>query len=471
MSHLNLNRITVIFLVSKSLSISVDCPDLLTMASGLGIQSKQPALWLALQSDCCIAAGILCSSQRVTRIKWDNMGLDGVINGNAIPSTVTILDISHNQLSGSIPVLLPNGLTSLNLKSNDLSGSIPTILPSGMTYLELSYNALTGVIPLSLPSGLTALYLSGNQLTGSIPSNLPNTLIYLRLDINKLSGDLPPLPVTLQVVYLGYFGTPTNHFSGTLRLNAPTQIYINDNWINNIIVQDSAQIGSSFCDLSNNPLLGNPIIATLPMCTKNGIYSANMLPITYSTIKTTTSSIKTTPTTTSLATKASSKDSLTGSTSRMSTILVSTTTTKLTSTTTIGILAGKSLISSSSPLKFSTARIAVESLEVIYFTTDEIQSFATETEARLSIATDLPFLSTPSNISLKAQKTKNAISTKQIFGTFDQNITTITITITMVIHILLNGMILIVVLMNAPFFRELKKRKVDKKETNSSIEL
>ena len=86
------------------------------------------------------------------------------------------------------------------------------------------------------------------------------------------------------------FGYPENHFTGSLRLNQPIQLYINDNWITDVVIQDNSTL-TSYCDLSNNPLLGNPNIAELTGCTKSGLYSAEMLPNTKTDalVKTTTS--------------------------------------------------------------------------------------------------------------------------------------------------------------------------------------
>ena len=42
------------------------------------------------------------------------------------------------------------------------------------------------------------------------------------------------------------------------------------------VIQDSTELGSN-CDLSNNPLFGNPNIAELK-CTKNGLYSFSTIP-------------------------------------------------------------------------------------------------------------------------------------------------------------------------------------------------
>ena len=185
------------------------------------MQTAQPAIWTALQSDCCNGATLVScdgngNNQRVTWIGWYNMKLNGTINGTAIPSSVT--------------------------------------------YLDLGANAITGSIPSALPSGLSELFLYGNQMSSDLPS-------------------------TLQRLALGFPGDPGNHFTGTLRLNRPIQLYINDNWITDVVIQDSSVLGTGgwLCDLSNNPLLGNPNIAGLTICSKNGLYSAGLLPVTRST--------------------------------------------------------------------------------------------------------------------------------------------------------------------------------------------
>ena len=121
-------------------------------------------------------------------------------------------------------------------------------------------------------------------MTGTIPDLWPSGLIALYLSNNHFIGDVPTFPLSLQILVLGYPGYPGNHFSGVVRINAPTQLYINDNWITDIIIQDRSGLTNN-CDLSNNPLLGNPNIDFLNTCTKNGLYSVNLLPKTATTFK------------------------------------------------------------------------------------------------------------------------------------------------------------------------------------------
>jgi len=120
----------------------------------------------------------------------------GVVCGDG---HVTALDLSRNQLSGTIPSELGNlsHLTALNLDLNSLSGSIPSELGnlSHLTALSLSLNSLSGSIPSELGnlSYLEWLFLSENQLSGSIPSELGNLshLKWLNLKSNQLSGSIP----------------------------------------------------------------------------------------------------------------------------------------------------------------------------------------------------------------------------------------------------------------------------------------
>ena len=136
---------------------------------------------------------------------------------------------------------------------------------------------MSGSIPLLLPSGITSLYLGNNRLTGTIPTVLPVGLATMFFDSNNLGGDLPLFPLTLRFVYLGFPGrSRINRFTGTLRLNNPVWLFMNDNWITDVIIQDSSGL-ITYCDLSNNPLLGNSNIAGLTGCARNGLYSPALL--------------------------------------------------------------------------------------------------------------------------------------------------------------------------------------------------
>lgn len=153
-----------------------------------------------------------------------NNGLSGVVPAALSNCTgLVIIDLSFNQLQGSIPSELSslrnlerlslwyNGLTgeipaeignlsrlkNLNLNNNLLSGSIPSQLSqcTDLEWLNLNSNKLTGSIPpeLGLLQKLTLLELGNNSLTGPIPSELGNcsSLLWLDLNTNQLSGNIP----------------------------------------------------------------------------------------------------------------------------------------------------------------------------------------------------------------------------------------------------------------------------------------
>ena len=222
--------IIILSLTSIIQAISIDCRNLTIFAQGLRLPSKQPAIWASLQSDCCSASGVACDiNQRVISISWTSLNLDGSINGSAIPPLLRTLELYYNQINGTFPNALPSGLTKLDLSTNRITGNIPTTLPSG--------------------------------------------LLFFHVPANQMTGDVPILPNSITDLALGYPGSPGNHFTGTVRLNSPIKVWINDNWITDIIIQDTSQIQSLSCDLSNNPLLGSSRIASLTMCTKIGLYA------------------------------------------------------------------------------------------------------------------------------------------------------------------------------------------------------
>ena len=151
---------------------------------------------------------------------------------------------------------------------------------------QISWNTMNlngSINGTALPSDLLSLTLYNNRITGKIPA-LPIGLSLLSLFGNQLSDDLPLFPSSLIILELGQSGYPGNHFTGTLILNRPRILRINDNWITNVVIQDGS--GLITCDLSDNPLLGNPGIAGLSGCTMDGLYSANSLPKTMTNSKT-----------------------------------------------------------------------------------------------------------------------------------------------------------------------------------------
>ena len=93
-----------LYLPSVLSTISTDCPNVINLAKGLNLEYQQPSLMTQLQTNCCDSNGIICDNNRkVKYIYWGNMGLNGFLNGSAIPSTTIYIDLYGNQLTGSIP--------------------------------------------------------------------------------------------------------------------------------------------------------------------------------------------------------------------------------------------------------------------------------------------------------------------------------------------------------------------------------
>ena len=96
----------------------------------------------------------------------------------AVPAGLQILYLANNRLTGSILQLgsLVSGerisaLKLLDLSYNNLSGSLPHIMPPSLSVLNLSNNAFVGSLPSSwsMLQNMTELRLDNNQLTGALP--------------------------------------------------------------------------------------------------------------------------------------------------------------------------------------------------------------------------------------------------------------------------------------------------------------
>ncbi|XP_048133483.1 putative receptor-like protein kinase At3g47110 [Rhodamnia argentea] len=138
-------------------------------------------------------------------------------------STLQVIALAVANLTGSIPPTLFNGsLTIVDFTSNDLSGSLPSdlcnrwpniqrlllsdnqyggLLPETLTQckellvLSLSINRFQGSVPRDIDSlqKLQALYLGTNNLTGTIPRTIGNmsSLHILNLGFTPIGGDIP----------------------------------------------------------------------------------------------------------------------------------------------------------------------------------------------------------------------------------------------------------------------------------------
>ncbi|EEF28102.1 serine-threonine protein kinase, plant-type, putative, partial [Ricinus communis] len=135
---------------------------------------------------------------------------------------LTVLDLSHNHMTGSIPSWI-GGLPQLGyllLSNNNFEGEIPIQLCklNYLSVVDLSYNKLTGSIPLEFGnlSEIKLLNLSHNSLIGSIPTTFFNLSQIESLDLsnNKLQGSIP-LELT-KLYSLAAFNVSYNNLSGRI---------------------------------------------------------------------------------------------------------------------------------------------------------------------------------------------------------------------------------------------------------------
>ncbi|KAK9906920.1 hypothetical protein M0R45_002601 [Rubus argutus] len=200
---------------------------------------------------------------------YDNIGTCNCKFQNGTTCHITKVDLSMNQLTGSIPISLGNlsSLSILDLSSNKLTGSIPESLgnmkfqvkllgpssrkvdPSGKRTMSVTFqldlvdNQLSGSIPTTLGnvavSSMTSdadayrlfklkqydkaslesnfgIYLSRNQLIGPIPESFGNLTFVtdIFLNDNFLNGSIPTSLGAL--TYLNDLELYNNEISGTL---------------------------------------------------------------------------------------------------------------------------------------------------------------------------------------------------------------------------------------------------------------
>ncbi|CAO2832227.1 unnamed protein product [Amaranthus hypochondriacus] len=168
-------------------------------------------------TECCLWSGVTCdnSTYRVIglNLKYFNI-IGGIDNSSSLFRLhfIKSLDLSNNDIKGSIPSLMGNLtlLEHLDLSGNQFSGPIPSFsLMKNLKTLDLSRNNLEGPINSTDWEKLVHLEevdFSINSLDGSIPSSLfflPQ-IRSLLLASNKFSGKLND------------FSTPRKKFSSML---------------------------------------------------------------------------------------------------------------------------------------------------------------------------------------------------------------------------------------------------------------
>ncbi|KAI8622686.1 hypothetical protein BC830DRAFT_1223748 [Chytriomyces sp. MP71] len=107
----------------------------------------------------------------LTILDLSDNGLTGSIPTSVGSFAGDTLDLSKNSFEGTIPDAILNSASTVSLAENSLTGPLPT-WPKNYrtTVLDVSYNYITGMIPVTYLSKLTDLDITSNFLYGPAPT-------------------------------------------------------------------------------------------------------------------------------------------------------------------------------------------------------------------------------------------------------------------------------------------------------------
>eukprot|EP00834_Sanchytrium_tribonematis_P002562 NODE_82_length_22625_cov_0.476516.p3 type:complete len:635 gc:universal NODE_82_length_22625_cov_0.476516:19146-21050(+) len=224
----------------------------------------------------------LTSSPYIFDLSWNNF------TGNLpilISKQFRIADLSHNQLSGDIDLGYSN-IKDLRLSFNKFT-KYPKSLPQAINTLKLDNNQMYGNIIYDLPGSLSTIDLSSNNFTGNIPNwQINATRIYFNISNNLFTGTIPQSLQSVATLDLSnnhlsgcinyqftgsnfYFNN--NYLSGNLSFKLPVELHLQNNSITDVIINNATVL--SQCDLSNNPIAPGVFGKTFKnQCNLNGTY-------------------------------------------------------------------------------------------------------------------------------------------------------------------------------------------------------
>ncbi|KAF7843704.1 protein STRUBBELIG-RECEPTOR FAMILY 7-like [Senna tora] len=161
--------------------------------------------------------GITCSGNRVSEIKLPGLALTGSLGYQLQTLTsVTNLDMSNNNLGGTIPYQLPPNVQRLNLANNNFTGGVVYSISdmTSLIYLNLGHNQLQDGLTVNFEklSSLSTLDLSFNTLSGDLPQSLTSlsSIKTMYLQNNQFTGTID----VLANLPLDTLNVQSNHFTG-----------------------------------------------------------------------------------------------------------------------------------------------------------------------------------------------------------------------------------------------------------------
>ncbi|VAI55546.1 unnamed protein product [Triticum turgidum subsp. durum] len=177
---------------------------LLQFLAGLSSDGGLAASWQD-GMDCCTWRGITCrQDSMITSVMLASEGLEGHISESLGNLTgLQYLNLSHNSLSGGLPLELvsSSSITVLDVSFNQLNGTLhelPSSTPARpLQVLNISSNLFAGQFPSATwkaMENLIALIASNNSFTGQMPTHFCNSspsFVVLDLCLNKFSGNIP----------------------------------------------------------------------------------------------------------------------------------------------------------------------------------------------------------------------------------------------------------------------------------------
>ncbi|KAK8957667.1 putative LRR receptor-like serine/threonine-protein kinase [Platanthera zijinensis] len=190
-------------------------------------------------------------SLRVLDLSYNR--LSGPLPGFDYVYDLEVLRLGNNKFTGFLPNRLLTGdtlvLNELDLSANRLSGHIGLITSTTLKILNISYNAITGDLPL-LTGSCIVLDLSKNQISGnlSVTAKWSNDLEYIDLSRNQLRGPIPE--VTSQFLRLNYLNFSQNALLGSL-----PEVLIQFPKLTVLDLSSNQFSGSMLCDLLSSSSL------------------------------------------------------------------------------------------------------------------------------------------------------------------------------------------------------------------------